>query len=52
MKTEISFCPICAGKLDAGEEEQFNCEECEAQFFIQVVAVGDDDGDEEEEEEL
>ena len=50
MSTEISFCPICAGKLDAGEDEQFICEECEAQFFIQVVDEGEEGDDEEEEE--
>lgn len=48
MSTEISFCPICAGKLDAGDDEQFSCEECEAQFFIQVVDAGDDEDDEDE----
>jgi hypothetical protein len=52
MKTEISFCPLCAGKLDAGDDEQFACEDCESQFFIQVVEEGDaDDEDEEEDEE-
>ena len=51
MKTEISFCPLCAGKLDAGDEEQFKCEDCETQFFIQVVEEGDDDDEEEDEEE-
>jgi len=49
MSAEISFCPMCAGKLDAGDDEQFTCEECETQFFIQVVAEGDDDEDEDEE---
>ena len=47
MSTEISFCPLCAGKLDSGDDEQFVCEDCENHFFIQVV---DDDDDEEEEE--
>ena len=50
MKTEISFCPLCAGKLDAGDDEQFICEDCETQFFIQVVDVDEDDEEEEEEE--
>jgi len=48
MSTEISFCPLCAGKLDSGEDEQFVCEDCETQFFIQVVAEGEDDEEEEE----
>ena len=48
MKNEISFCPLCAGKVDAGEDEQFVCEDCETKFFIQVV--DDDDGDEDEDE--
>ena len=50
MKTEISFCPRCAGKLDANEDEQFVCEDCETQFFIQVVEEGDADDEDEEEE--
>ena len=50
MKTEISFCPLCAGKLDAGEEEQFVCEDCESQFFIQIVEEGDDEDEEEDED--
>ena len=49
MSAEISFCPLCAGKLDAGDDEQFTCEECETQLFIQVVGKGDDDEDEDEE---
>lgn len=49
MAIEISFCPLCAGKLDAGEDEQFVCEECESQFFIQVVEGGDDDDEDDEE---
>ena len=51
MSTEISFCPACAGKLDASEDEQYVCEDCESQFFIQLVEEGDEDEDEEEEEE-
>ena len=50
MKTEISFCPLCAGKLDAGDNEQFTCDDCESKFFIQLVEEGDEDDDEEEEE--
>jgi hypothetical protein len=50
MKTDISFCPLCAGKLEAGDEEQFTCEDCESKFFIQLVDDGDEDEDEEEEE--
>lgn len=51
MKTEISFCPLCAGKLDGSDDEQFECEDCESKFFIQVVEEGDDEDDEEEDEE-
>ena len=51
MSSETSFCPLCAGKLDAGEDEQFVCEDCETSFFIQVVEEGDEDEEEEEEEE-
>jgi hypothetical protein len=51
MKTEISFCPLCAGKLDPGDDEQFVCEDCETSFFIQVADAAGDDEDEEEDEE-
>jgi hypothetical protein len=51
MKTEISFCPLCAGKLDGSDDEQFECEDCESKFFIQVVTAGDDEDEEEDEEE-
>ena len=50
MSSEISFCPLCAGKLDAGEDEQFLCEDCETSFFIQVVEEGEDEDEEEEDE--
>jgi hypothetical protein len=50
MKTEISFCPLCAGKLEAGDEEQFTCEDCESKFFIQLMQ-GDEDKEEDEDEE-
>ena len=43
MSTEISFCPLCAGKLDAGDDEQYVCEDCESQFFIKVVEEGEDE---------
>ena len=46
MKTEISFCPLCAGKLDAAEDEQFVCEDCETSFFIQVAEEDEDDDEE------
>jgi uncharacterized protein YbaR (Trm112 family) len=49
MSAEISFCPMCAGKLDASEDEQYVCEDCESQFFIQVLEEGDDEEEEEEE---
>jgi len=50
MRTEISFCPLCAGKLDSNDDEQFVCEDCEGQFFIQVVEEGDSDDEEDEDE--
>ena len=48
MSVEISFCPLCAGKLDSGNNDKFVCDDCETRFMIQVV---DDDDDEEEDEE-
>ena len=51
MKTEISFCPLCAGKLDGSDDEQFQCDDCESKFFIQLVKAGDEDEEEEEEDE-
>ena len=48
MKTDISFCPLCAGKLDAGEDEQFVCEDCESQFFIQLIEEEDEDNEDED----
>ena len=50
MSTEISFCPLCAGKLDSGEDEQFVCEDCETSFFIQVMEEGEYDDEEEDDE--
>jgi tRNA(Ile2) C34 agmatinyltransferase TiaS len=50
MKTEISFCPTCAGKLDVAEDDQFECEDCETKFYIQIAEEGDGDDEEEEEE--
>ena len=49
MAADISFCPLCAGKLESGEDDQFVCEECESQFLIEVLEEGDEDEDEEEE---
>ena len=48
MSADISFCPKCAGKLDAGEEDQFVCEECESSFLIELLEAGDEDEDDEE----
>jgi hypothetical protein len=48
MSVEISFCPLCAGKLDSGNSNKFVCDDCETRFLIQVV---DEDDDEEEDEE-
>jgi hypothetical protein len=52
MSSDISFCPVCAGKLDASEDEQYVCEDCESEFLIQLLEEGDDDdgGDAEEDE--
>ena len=49
MSVEISFCPLCAGKLDSGNNNKFVCDDCETRFLIQVV--DEDDEDEEEDEE-
>ena len=49
MSAEISFCPLCAGKLDSADDDQFKCEDCESEFFIQVVEEGDEDEEDEEE---
>jgi len=49
MSAEFSFCPLCAGKLDSGEDEQFVCEDCESSFFIQLVAEGDEEDDDDDE---
>jgi hypothetical protein len=51
MSVEISFCPLCAGKLDSGNNDKFVCDDCETRFLIQVVEEDDDDDDEEEDEE-
>lgn len=51
MKTEISFCPTCAGKLDVAEDDQFQCEDCETKFYIQIAEEGDDEDDDDEEDE-
>jgi len=51
MSNEISFCPLCAGKLDSESDERFQCEDCETQFLIQVVDSDDDDDDDDDDEE-
>ena len=51
MSKEISFCPLCAGKLDGGDDNKYTCEDCETEFFIKISDDEDDDDDEEEEEE-
>jgi hypothetical protein len=51
MSAEISFCPLCAGKLDSSDDAQFICEDCETQFLIEVIEEGDDDEEEEDEDE-
>jgi uncharacterized protein YbaR (Trm112 family) len=50
MKTEISFCPACAGKLDVAEDDQFECEDCETKFYIQIADEGDSDDEDEDDE--
>lgn len=46
MSQDISFCPMCAGRLDSGDEDDhFLCEDCEVQFLIQIVSESDDDDD-------
>jgi len=51
MSVEISFCPLCAGKLDSGNNDKFVCDDCETRFVIQVVDEDDDDEEEDEEDE-
>ena len=51
MSVEISFCPLCAGKLDSGKNDRFVCDDCETHFLIQVADVDDEEEDEEEEDE-
>ena len=51
MKTEISFCPTCAGKLDVAEDDQFQCEDCETKFYIQIAEEGEDDEEDEDDDE-
>jgi len=50
MSTEVSFCPLCAGKLDSEKDDRFVCDDCETRFFIQVVDEEDDEDDEDEDE--
>ena len=50
MSVEISFCPLCAGKLDSGNNDKFVCDDCETRFLIQVVDEEDDDDEEDGEE--
>ena len=45
MSTEVSFCPLCAGKLDSQKDDRFVCDDCETHFFIQVVDEEDDEDD-------
>ena len=51
MSVEISFCPLCAGKLDSGNNDKFVCDDCETRFLIQVVDEDDEDDEEDEEDE-
>ena len=51
MSVEISFCPLCAGKLDSGNNDKFVCDDCETRFLIHVVDEDDEDDEEDDEEE-
>ena len=51
MSVEISFCPLCAGKLDSGNNDKFVCDDCETRFLIQVVDEDDEEDEEDEEDE-
>jgi hypothetical protein len=51
MSVEISFCPLCAGKLDSGNSNKFVCDDCETRFLIQVIDEDDEDDEEDEEDE-
>ena len=51
MSVEISFCPLCAGKLDSGNNDKFVCDDCETRFLIQVVDEDDEDDEDDEEDE-
>ena len=51
MSVEISFCPLCAGKLDSENNDKFVCDDCETRFLIHVVDEDDEDDDEDEEDE-
>ena len=51
MTDDISFCPVCAGKVEAlgrAESGKFKCEDCELEFVIRVTGGGEDEeeGDE------
>jgi len=48
MSTEVSFCPLCAGKLDSEKDDRFVCDDCETHFFIQVVDEDEDEDDEDD----
>jgi len=50
MSTEVSFCPLCAGKLDSQKDDRFVCDDCETHFFIQVVDEDDDDDEDEDDD--
>lgn len=51
MSNKISFCPMCAGKLETGDEDQYVCEECESSFLIEVLEEGDSDDDDDDDDE-
>jgi hypothetical protein len=51
MSVEISFCPLCAGKLDSENHGKFLCDDCETRFLIQVVEDDEDDDEDDEDEE-
>lgn len=53
MTDNISFCPVCAGKLEpAGPSDldRYVCEDCETEFLIQAAEKEKDEEDEEDDE--